>query len=217
MDNMESKVIKFYSKAGNNIILRAIPGHFATSHSHINYYVDMTGLKTRRSEAAAVAKAFVQRFPGHTVVDTIVCMDGTEVIGAYMAEELELGNFPSMNMHNTVYVVTPEFNINNQMIFRDNLKMAIKDKNVLLLLSTSTTGLTISRSMECIDYYGGHITQICSVFSAIDNINGMKVESIFNTQDVPGYQAYEAYACPHCRRKEKLDAMVNGYGYSKLY
>ena len=56
---MENKVMKFYSKAGNNIILRAIPGHFATSHSHINYYVDMTGLKTRRSEACAVARAFV--------------------------------------------------------------------------------------------------------------------------------------------------------------
>ena len=26
---MENKVMKFYSKAGNNIILRAIPGHFA--------------------------------------------------------------------------------------------------------------------------------------------------------------------------------------------
>lgn len=72
---MESKVMKFYSKAGNNIILRVIPGHFATVHSHTNYYVDMTGLKTRRSEALAVAKAFVQRLPGDTVVDTICCLE----------------------------------------------------------------------------------------------------------------------------------------------
>ena len=208
--------MKFYSKAGNNIILRAIPGHFATSHSHINYYVDMTGLKTRRSEAAAVAKAFVQRFPVDTVVDTIVCMDGSEVIGAYMAEELERGNFPNQNMHHTVYVVTPEFNINNQMIFRDNLVSAIRGKNVVLLLATSTTGLTISRSMECIDYYGGNVQHICSVFSAIEKINGHRVESIFTTDDVPGYQAYEAYACPFCKNRQKLDAMVNGYGYSKL-
>ena len=214
---MENKVMKFYSKAGNNIVLRAIPGHFATSHSHINYYVDMTGLKTRRNEAAEVAKAFVQRFPIDTVIDTIVCMDGSEVIGAYMAEELELGRFPNQNQHDTVYVVTPEFNINNQMIFRDNLIPAIRGKNVALLFSTSTTGLTISRSMECIDYYGGNIAQICCVFSAIDSINGRKVESIFSTADVPGYQAYEAFACPYCKNKQKLDAMVNGYGYSKLY
>ena len=213
---MENKVMKFYSKAGNNIILRAIPGHFATSHSHINYYVDMTGLKTRRSEAAARAKAFLPRFSVDTVVDTIVCMDGSEVIGAYMAEELERGNFPNQNMHHTVYVVTPEFNINNQMIFRDNLVSAIRGKNVVLLLATSTTGLTISRSMECIDYYGGNVQHICSVFSAIEKINGHRVESIFTTDDVPGYQAYEAYACPFCKNRQKLDAMVNGYGYSKL-
>ncbi len=214
---MEQRAMKFYSKAGNNIILRAIPGHFATSHSHINYYVDMTGLKTRRNEASAVAKAFVQRFPIQTVVDTIVCMDGSEVIGAYMAEELERSKIPNQNAHHTVYVVTPEFNINNQMIFRDNLIPAIRGKNIVLLLATSTTGLTISRSMACIDYYGGHVQQICSVFSAIAEINGQKVESIFSTEDVPGYQAYEAYACPYCKNKQKLDAMVNGYGYSKLF
>ena len=213
---MENKVMKFYSKAGSNIILRAIPGHFATSHSHINYYVDMTGLKTRRSEAAAVGKAFVQRLPIETVVDTIVCLDGCEVIGAYMAEELEKGSFPSMNMHNTVYVVTPEFNVNNQMIFRDNLVGEIQGKNVLLLLATATTGMTMRRSLECIEYYGGQVQGICAVFSAIKSINGMMVESMFDTSDIPGDQAYEVHNCPYCKAKQKLDAMVNGYGYSKL-
>ena len=133
-----------------------------------------------------------------------------------MAEELERGNFPNHNMHHTVYVVTPEFNFNNQMIFRDNLVPAIKGKNVVLLLATTTTGLTIGRSMACIDYYGGKVQQICSVFSAVSSIDGHSVESIFTTADVPGYQAYEAYACPYCKNKQKLDAMVNGYGYSKL-
>ena len=215
-EGMEKKVMKFYSKAGNNIILRAIPGHFATSHSHINYYVDMTGLKTRRSEAAAVGKAFVQRLPIETVVDTIVCLDGCEVIGAYMAEELEMGNFPSMNMHNTVYVVTPEFNMNNQMIFRDNLVGEIQGKNVLLLLATTTTGMTMRRSLECIEYYGGKVQGICSVFSAVKSINGLRVEAMFDTSDIPGYQAYEVHNCPMCKAKQKLDAMVNGYGYSRL-
>ena len=163
-----------------------------------------------------MARAFVQRFPVETVVDTIVCMDGSEVIGAYMAEELERGNFPNQNMHQTVYVVTPEFNINNQMLFRDNLVSAIRGKNIVLLMATATTGLTMSRSLECIDYYGGNVRQICCVFSAIDQINGQKVESIFTTDDVPGYQAYDAFACPYCKNKQKLDAMVNGYGYSKL-
>ena len=42
-----------------NLYLRVSKGHFATGHSHINYYVDMTTQKTRLSEAKAVAKELV--------------------------------------------------------------------------------------------------------------------------------------------------------------
>ena len=106
--------------------------------------------------------------------------------------------------------------MNNQMIFRDNLVGEIQGKNVLLLLATATTGMTMRRSLECIEYYGGQVQGICAVFSAIKSINGMRVESMFDTSDIPGYQAYEVHNCPYCKAKQKLDAMVNGYGYSKL-
>ncbi len=48
-------VIKIESKVHPNVILRVIPGHFATPNSHVNYYLDMTALKARQSEASAVA------------------------------------------------------------------------------------------------------------------------------------------------------------------
>ena len=53
---MENRMVKFYSKESNMLALHAIPGHFATSHSHINYYVDVTSIKTRVSEAMEAAK-----------------------------------------------------------------------------------------------------------------------------------------------------------------
>ena len=40
----------------SELFLRVAKGHFATSHSHINYYIDVTTQKTRLSEAKAVAK-----------------------------------------------------------------------------------------------------------------------------------------------------------------
>ena len=39
------EVIKIYSKAHPNIQLKAIPGHFVTPNSHVNYFLDMTTLK----------------------------------------------------------------------------------------------------------------------------------------------------------------------------
>ena len=40
----------------SSLFLRVAKGHFATSHSHINYYIDVTTQKARLSEAKAVAK-----------------------------------------------------------------------------------------------------------------------------------------------------------------
>lgn len=84
MDNRYVKILASGSKAP----LKATPGHFATNHSHINYYLDMTTLKTRLSEAQEIAKHLAERFLFDKVVDTIVCLEGTQVIGAYLAEEL---------------------------------------------------------------------------------------------------------------------------------
>ena len=86
---MEEAAMKVYSQYNNMLSVKIIPGHFATNHSHINYYMDMTTLKTRQSMAMSAAKGIVHEYVTSTIVDTIVCMDGTEVIGAYLAEELE--------------------------------------------------------------------------------------------------------------------------------
>ena len=52
---MEDRMMKFYSKESNMLALHAMHGHFATSHSHINYYVDVTSIKTRVAEAKQAA------------------------------------------------------------------------------------------------------------------------------------------------------------------
>ena len=54
----------------SNLFLRVAKGHFATSHSHINYYIDVTTQKSRLSEAKAVAKELVAAYQHNTIVDT---------------------------------------------------------------------------------------------------------------------------------------------------
>lgn len=214
---MEERMVKFYSKDSNKVAIHAVPGHFSTGHSHINYYIDITSLKSRISEARELAKVLAGKFTSQITVDTIVCMDGMEVVGAFLAEELEKRDIMTVtNQHETVYVVPPEFNSNNQMIFRDNSIPAVQGKHVLLLLATTTTGVTIRRSLECISYYGGQVVGVVSAFSTIDEVEGFRIESAFSEEDVPGYAAYPAGECPFCRKGHKVEAMVNGFGYSKL-
>ena len=133
-----------------DLSLRVAKGHFATSHSHINYYIDVTTQKTRLSEAKAVAKELVSYYATNTIVDTVLCLDGTEVIGACLANELTKGNFVNLNAHQTIYVVTPEHTMGSQLIFRDNILQAITGKHVLILAASVSTGYTAKAAVEAI-------------------------------------------------------------------
>ncbi|MDY3248748.1 MAG: phosphoribosyltransferase [Candidatus Choladocola sp.] len=213
---METRAIKIHSDVNQNAIIRVIPGHFATNHSHINHYVDMTIMKSRKSEAAAAASVLARKYSTSTYIDTIICMDGCEVIGAYLADELTASGIMSLNQHQTMYIVTPEMNPGGQLIFRDNMQMMIQGKHCLLLLASATTGRTIARAMECVQYYGGIIEGVSAIFSASDRVEGMEINYIFGGKDVEGYQTFEAANCPMCAKKQKIDAIVNSFGYSRL-
>lgn len=201
---------------GTTAQMRVIPGHFATNHAHINYYLDLTMLKSRASEARAIAKVMAGLYLYDTVVDTIVCMEGMEVIGAFLSDELSKGGFMSMNRHKSIYVVRPEFNNNSQIIFRDNLIHMIEDKHVLVLVSSATTGLTVNKVIESILYYNGIMTGVSAIFGAVDEVDGVPIKAVFGTKDLPDYASYDYRECPLCQKKQKLDALVNAFGYSAL-
>ena len=199
-----------------NVPLRVARGHFATNHSHINYYIDITYQKTRLSEAKDVAKQLVSYYKNTSMVDTILCLDGTAVIGTCLADELTKTGFRSVNTHKTIYVIEPEYNSNSQMIFRDNVQSMIRNKHVLVLMASVTTGYTAKRSIEAVGYYGGEITGIVALYSAVKEVEGVKVESVFDLSDLPDYASYDYRDCPYCKKGRKLDALVNSHGYSWL-
>lgn len=210
------EVIKIYSKAHPNIQLKAIPGHFVTPNSHVNYFLDMTTLKTRLSEASMVARELGRQVMISTVVDTIVCIDGCEIIGAFLAEELTRAGIYSRNAHKTIYIITPEYTTSGQMMFRDNYLPMVKDKNVLLLLASATTGKTVSKAIQTLTYYGASISGISAVFSAANSIVGIPVNSLFTTADIPDYTTYSSEKCAMCKEKKPIDAFANAFGYSKI-
>ena len=199
-----------------NVPLRVARGHFATNHSHINYYIDITYPKTRLSEAQAVAKQLVKTLAHSTMVDTILCLDGTAVIGTCLADELTKSGFQSINTHKTVYVVEPEFGVNNQMLFRDNIQPMIRNKHVLVLMASCTTGFTAKKGVETIGYYGGEVVGVAALYSMTDEVCGHKVTSVYNINDLPDYASYDYKDCPYCKQGRRLDALVNSHGYSWL-
>ena len=58
---------------------------------------------------------------------------------------------------------------------------------------------------------------MATAWHAVDAIGALPVTSLFNPRDLPGYTTSDAAACPLCRAGQKLDAIVNSFGYSKLH
>ncbi len=207
--------IKVITK-NKNLFLRVSKGHFATSHSHINYYIDVAMQKTRLSEAQAVARELVSYYNTSTIVDTILCLDGMQVVGTCLANELTNGGFLSINAHQTIYVITPEHTSGSQLIFRDNIAGAIKGKNVLILAASVTTGYTANAAVEAVKYYGGNVAGISAIFATVNECAGYTVNSVFDPNDLKDYATYPSHECPMCKQGSKIDALVNSHGYSKL-
>ncbi|MEE3377969.1 MAG: phosphoribosyltransferase [Lachnospiraceae bacterium] len=207
---------KLESKNNSNLILRVVPGHFVTPNAHTNYYMEMTQILRRQSEAKAVAKAMSEYYTNSTIVDTILCLDGMDVIGAYLADELTRAGILSTNAHKTMYIISPEFDSSGQMFFRENMETWIRNKNILILLPTASTGSSITKAAQTVLYYGGKVSGVSAIFSAVNSIDGYPIFSLFKTSDLPDYHVYKHKDCPLCKAGVKVDAIVSGKGYSRI-
>lgn len=235
MDTMKVK-----SKIDSSIELSVMPGHFSSDRFHVNYYIDMSNLKMRMSEAkkvaAAMAKQYIKKvdidakYMSEVIsaaalsegnanvkpIDTIICMDGCEVIGAYLAEELTSAGIPNKTHHNSIYVITPEFDNSGQMVVKKNIKPMIKGRNVLVVLASAMSGRTITKAIGTILAYGGKVTGLSVIFGNIQQVDGYPVYSVFSHEDLPNFTLSSPEDCPDCKAGKKLDAVVNSYGYEML-
>lgn len=212
---MEPRFFKIPVCVGD-VSLNVAKGHFATRNSHTNYFVDVTSQQSCIRAAEAAAQQLSQRLTQQMMVDTILCMDGTRVIGTCLAQRLTQGGFRSINAGREIYVLREHLGTNGKLIFRDNARPMLEGKNVLLLLASVTTGGTVRKGIECVEYYGGNMVGIAAIYSHLEEIDGLPITSLFNTNDLPGYASYLPEECPMCREKQELDAVVDKFGYSAL-
>ncbi|MBQ3258911.1 MAG: orotate phosphoribosyltransferase [Clostridia bacterium] len=205
-----------YATKRNNLFLRVAMGHFATGNCHSNYYIDVVAQKARMSEARAVAEELSSYYYADTVVDTILCLDGTEVIGACLADCLSKADIINMNAHKSIYVVTPETVNGSQLMFRDNIVPMIAGKHVMILAVSVASGKTVEAAIDAVQYYGGTVSGVSAIFSTAKECGGLPVHSVFDPNDLPDYQCHPSHECPMCKAGKKVDALVNCHGFSKL-
>lgn len=212
-----SNIYTITSPRNDRVFIHVMAGHFISSSNHINYYIGTSDVKHNHEVSVDTAMLLAEYYNTNDIdVDTVLCLYETQTLGAYLAHELARPNMLNPNPDQSVFVVGSEYDAAGNLIFRDNLRRMIQDKNVLVLISCITSGRTVERAMESVQYYGGNVVGISSVFSAKQEIGGITVNTIFTTDDIPGYTSYPAHSCPLCQQGQPVDAISNGYGYSKL-
>lgn len=213
--SLNDKMLEVSSSNNALASIKILKGHFATRNSHLDTYIDMSDIKTKSSNAKETARILSEKLR-NTYIDTIVCLDGTEVVGTFLAYLLSESTQFSVSFGNNIAIVTPEFNNFDQILFRDNNIHTIKNQQVLVLAATVTTAKTVWQAMESIEYYGGNCVGIAALFSAVTSLSGKEIVSVFSTHDIPDYKSFEPGFCPMCKSGNRLDALVNSYGYSSL-
>ena len=207
---MEKRAYDIFSRSNREVGIKIIPGHFATRHSHVNYCVDMTQVKSDLVSSKVAAKLFADGFSS-TPVDTIITLDRMKMVGAFLAQYLANSH---INGGVNIGVITPEIS-DEKMLLRDNFLSYVKDRNVLLLTASATTGKDVNSVVEGIRYYGGVPAGVATVFGGNFNCS-VPIVKLFGIEDLPDYSSYVPVECPLCKKGVKVDAVVNSYGYSKI-
>lgn len=212
-----SEVYTITSPRNDRVFIHVMQGHFISANNHINYYIGTSDVKHNHDVSVDTAMLLSEYYVANDIhIDTVLCLYETQALGAYLAHELSRPNMLSPNPDQNIYVIGSEYDALGNLIFRDNLRRMIRDKNVLILISCITSGRTVERAMESVQYYGGRVAGVSSIYSAVNNVAGVPVNTIFTADDVPGYAAYPAHNCPLCQQGLPVDAISNGYGYSKI-
>ncbi len=207
---------KIDHQRNKDVVLRYIPGHFITPNSHVNYYMDLSDMKSRQRESRATGEELAEMYLASDVIDTILCLNGMEVVGAYMANKLTKAGVISANSHQTMYITSPEYNVSGQMMFRENNQHMIKGKKVLILIDTATTGGTLQSAIRSVRFYQGETIGISAIFSVAEKVADIPIRALYTVRDLPDYASYSPENCPLCKANVPVDAICNGFGYSTL-
>ena len=143
-------------------------------------------------------------------------MDGTEILAAYMADELLQPGSGVMNEGGEIFIVTPMIRADGHYIFHQSVHERIRNKNVVLMVASMSTGATVNQVLECLSYYSCKLVGISAVFSAVPEAEGRVIHSLFSTDEIPDYRFCIPSECEMCKAGRKLDAVFNSEGYTEL-
>jgi orotate phosphoribosyltransferase len=213
---MDNDFFIISSQKNPKITVRVVAGHFATNSAHRSHYIDIFDLMASASIARDAARELAMPYRTSTLVDAIVYMDNTEILAAFLADELLQAGMSVMNEGREILLLTPMVSSDGHFIFHQTVQEKIKNKNVVLMVASLSTGATVSRVQECLAYYDCKLVGISAVFSVYPELDGREIHSLFDCADIPDYHFFKPSECRMCGEGRKIDAIISSDGYTEF-
>ena len=102
----EKTIYTITSGRNEHVFIHAMPGHFVSSSSHLNFYIGTSDIKHNHDVSVDAAMMLASYYHERGIeVDTVLCLYETQALGAYLAHELQRANMLNPNPDSTVYVL----------------------------------------------------------------------------------------------------------------
>ena len=196
----------------SSLFLRVAKGHFATSHSHINYYIDVTTQKARLSEAKLSPRSWW--LPISTAPSWTPCSVWTHAGHRHLSgQRADQRRFANMNAHQTIYVITP------------STPAAARSSSATISprwsrASTSSScrppspPATPCRRPSRRSTTTAAPWRACRPSSPLPTSVWASGHLHLRPSSLPDYASFDSRDCPMCKAGQHIDALVNSFGYS---
>jgi orotate phosphoribosyltransferase len=143
-------------------------------------------------------------------------MDGTEILAAYLADELLQAGVGVVNEGSEIHLVTPMLRADGKFVFHQDVMKKIDGKNAVLIVASLTAGATVNRVIECLEYYRCKVVGISAIFSTSNEVAGREINALFTLEEVPNYKFFAPAECELCKAGKNIDAFMSSEGFTKL-
>ena len=122
---MEDREQIIESKKNSRVQIGIIPGHYATNHSHVNYYVDMTSVKTGLKMARETAKKLAADFK-KCGTDVILLLNKVDLIKNKSEILKIIENYSALYDFSEIIPISVKNRINTELILPIIEKYAVE-------------------------------------------------------------------------------------------
>lgn len=174
-------------KTGSGLFLALERGDTAQEEISMNFCISTRELRLSAKLAKEAARALAQPYHTGALVDLILCEEGCEAVGAFLAAELGGGSVLSLNRGSDIHIGTLRLS-EQETCTREELPL--RGKSILLLTDLLMSPKRARRAADYILGSGAALSGVCALFGVPGEVEKRKIQCLFEASDLPGFYTW---------------------------